>query len=560
MLRHLSIKLRLASILLVSVAGLLALSVLMLLSERGTLHEARVREIATLSESAVGVLQHFNAAYERGDLTLDQAQTQARDTLRDLRFGNNDYIYVYDYDGINVVLGPAPEREGTEMIDVQDPNGVPLIQELIDAAQRGGDVVAYEWPRAGSDAPVPKIGYGAPFEPWGWMVGTGVYVDDLETAFLESVVQAAWMIALILLATIGLVLIVGRAITKGVSVTTTTMHRLTTGDTDLAIPYRDLKNEIGEMARAVEVFRVNAVEKVALEQQQKEAEQRAEDEKRAAMHKLADDFEADVGEIVQTVSSASTEMQSTAQSMSTIAEETSSQATTVSAAAEEASTNVQTVAAAAEELGSSIAEISRQMTVQTGAAEEAVDAASVSDTEIKGLADKVEAIGDVVSLITSIAEQTNLLALNATIEAARAGDAGKGFAVVASEVKNLANQTAKATEQIAQQIQEVQDQTGHAVSAIADINTKIDRIREISTSVAAAIEEQNAAADEIGRNTQQASAGTQEVSASIVGVKDASDQTGVSAGHVRTASEELAHQAELLATQVARFMERVRAA
>ncbi|MCB1753821.1 MAG: methyl-accepting chemotaxis protein, partial [Gammaproteobacteria bacterium] len=190
-----------------------------------------------------------------------------------------------------------------------------------------------------------------------------------------------------------------------------------------------------------------------------------------------------------------------AQTMSSIAERSSGQSAEVASAAELASSNVQTVAAAAEELGSSISEISRQMSVQNGAADDAVTAALASDTEIKGLAEKVEAIGDVVNLITGIAEQTNLLALNATIEAARAGDAGKGFAVVASEVKNLASQTAKATDQIATQIQEVQDRTGKAVSAIADIGTRIEKIREIAASVAAAVEEQNAASGEISRNT-----------------------------------------------------------
>ncbi len=388
----------------------------------------------------------------------------------------------------------------------------------------------------------------------------GVQKDRLD-AVMSAIVKALGLVMVVATAVcVAVALLAYRAMLRPIPVLCGVMQRLSANDSDVSVPYRQRGDEVGEMAKAVEVFRVNAVEKAGLEQRQREAEQRTEAEKRAAMQSLADEFEAEIGEIVQTVSSAAAEMQSTSQSMSAIAEETSSQATTVASAAEEASTNVQTVAAAAEELGSSIAEISRQMNVQTGAAEEAVGAAGTSDAEIKGLAEKVEAIGDVVSLITSIAEQTNLLALNATIEAARAGDAGKGFAVVASEVKNLANQTAKATEQIANQIQEVQDQTGQAVSAIADISTKIDRIREISTSVAAAVEEQNAASDEISRNTQQASAGTQEVSASIAGVREASDQAGVSAGNVNSASEDLARQSELLAMQVANFVERVRAA
>ncbi|WP_179954199.1 methyl-accepting chemotaxis protein [Denitrobaculum tricleocarpae] len=524
------------------------------------MYDARVAAIATLSEAAVDILAYHHARYESGDLTLEAAQTLARDALRDVRFGNDDYYYVYDYKGTNQVLGPAPAREGTDMIGVKDPNGVFLIRDLIEAAKTGGGVVNYDWPRAGSDIPVAKIGYGAPFEPWGWMVGTGVYVDDLDALFWASLTKAMTIVAIILTVTAGIVLMSARAISQGVATTTATMRSLAKGETELEVPFQDLRNEIGEMARAVEVFRVNAVEKIALEQQQREASARAEAEKKAAMLTLADEFQAEVGEIVQSVSSAATEMQSTSQSMSDIASEASNQANIVSSAATDASSNVATVAAASEELGNSIGEISRQMTVQTGAAEEAVNAAALSDTEIKGLADRVESIGDVVSLITNIAEQTNLLALNATIEAARAGDAGKGFAVVASEVKSLANQTGKATEEIASQIQSVQDQTGRAVSAIADINVRIDRIREISTSVAAAIEEQNAAANEIGRNTQQASAGTQEVTSSIAGVRSASDQTGESAGNVLSASAELARQSERLSEQVTSFLDRVRAA
>ena len=388
----------------------------------------------------------------------------------------------------------------------------------------------------------------------------GVQKERIDSILYDVIESFSWALVISTVLCISLALVIYRAMLRPIPALSGIMRRLATNEINVDVPYRRRSDEIGEMSQAVEVFRVNAVEKIALEKQQAEAEQRAEAEKQAAMRRLADEFEADIGEVVQSVSSAATEMQSTAQSMSAIAEETSRQSTTVASAAEQASANVQTVAAAAEELGSSVTEISRQMSVQTGAADDAVTAALASDTEIKGLAEKVDAIGDVVNLITSIAEQTNLLALNATIEAARAGDAGKGFAVVAQEVKNLANQTAKATEEIAAQIQDVQERTGSAVTAIADINARIDKIREISASVAAAIEEQNAAAAEIGRNTQEASAGTQQVSSSIVGVTEASGQTGTSANNVLTASGELARQSEQLSTRVAEFMNRVRAA
>ena len=401
------------------------------------------------------------------------------------------------------------------------------------------------------------------FSPAGEILGilyAGVEKERIDAVLYDVIASLGIAVLVATILCIALTIFVFRTILRPIPLLSDVMRRLAENELEMEVPYRQRGDEVGDMAEAVEVFRVNAVEKESLERQQAEAKQRVEAEKRAAMNRLADDFEAHVGEVVQSVSSAAAEMQSTAQSMSTIADETSNQATTVASAAEEASANVQTVAAAADELGSSITEISRQMGLQTGTADDAVTSAAATDGEIKALAEKVETIGEVVTLITSIAEQTNLLALNATIEAARAGDAGKGFAVVASEVKSLANQTAKATEEIAAQITDVQNRTTSAVAAIADINDKIDKIREISSSVAAAIEEQNAAAAEIGRNTQEASVGTRQVSSAIVGVTETSGQAGTSASHVLTAAKELSQQSEFLSTQVADFVQRVRAA
>ena len=354
--------------------------------------------------------------------------------------------------------------------------------------------------------------------------------------------------------------VVGRAIALPVIGMTGAMERLAQGDTSVEIPATDQKDEIGAMAAAVQVFKENAMAMDRMRAEQDEAEKRAAAEKKAAMHKLAGDFEAGVGHVVDSVSSAATEMRSAAEAMSAIAEETSSQAITVASTAEQASANVQTVAAASEELGSSIAEISRQVQAQTTMAGDAADAIARSDQQVKSLAEQSQTIGEVVELITSIAEQTNLLALNATIEAARAGDAGKGFAVVASEVKSLANQTAKATEQIAGQIKAIQDQTGSTVEAIGLINAKIRSMTEISAAVASAVEEQNAATAEIGRNAQEAATGTQQVSCSIAGVNEAAQEAGTSANQVLAATGQLSEQAARLSSQVETFIDEVRAA
>jgi methyl-accepting chemotaxis protein len=341
---------------------------------------------------------------------------------------------------------------------------------------------------------------------------------------------------------------------------TDSMGVLAGGDLDADIPSQDRTDEIGEMAAAVQVFKENAIRVKQMEEEAREQEKRAAEEKTRLMNQMADDFQASVGGVVQTVSSASTELQSSAQSMTAISEETSSQATAVAAASEEASTNVQTVASAAEELSSSISEISRQVSQSTSIAGSAVNAAGEADEMIQGLAMSAQKIGEVVALITDIADQTNLLALNATIEAARAGEAGKGFAVVASEVKNLANQTAKATEEISSQIGGIQGATQDSVKAIQGITKTIGEISEISSAIAAAVEEQGAATSEIARNVEQAAAGTGEVSSNIQGVTQAAAEAGSTSAQVLGAANELSEQSELLKTEVDKFMEQVRKA
>ncbi|MBM3570624.1 MAG: HAMP domain-containing protein [Alphaproteobacteria bacterium] len=354
-------------------------------------------------------------------------------------------------------------------------------------------------------------------------------------------------------------LLTQRSIVPPIQGMTGAMGQLAGGNLKTEVPALDKQDEIGQMAKAVQVFKQSMIETERMRAEQEEQKKRAEAEKREAMHKLAGDFERDVGGIVQIVGSAATELQSTASAMSGTAEETSRQALAVASASDQASTNVQTVASATEELTSSIQEISRQVGEAAGIAKQAVTEAEKTNAQIQALAEASQKIGDVVKLINDIAGQTNLLALNATIEAARAGEAGKGFAVVASEVKTLANQTGKATEEIANQITGIQGATRSAVDAIGGIGKTIARISDISTAIAAAVEEQGAATQEIARNVQQASAGTSEVSQNISGVKQAAGETGQAAGQVLEAAKELGSQADKLKSQVAGFIAGIRA-
>jgi len=370
-----------------------------------------------------------------------------------------------------------------------------------------------------------------------------------------------WMVSIIVLAFI-LGFIGGYIILKGISgpvlSMTSTMKTLADGNLTVDIPATENRDELGEMAKAVEVFKENAIRVKKLREDQEGAEARTEEQRKKALHKMADDFEGSVMGVVKSVAASATEMQSTAQSMSQIAQGTSSQATAVAAASTQATSNVETVSAATEELTASTTEIGNRISETAQIAQQASEGSKRTNEVIQKLAVSVNKIGEVVNLINEIASQTNLLALNATIEAARAGEAGKGFAVVASEVKNLASQTAKATEEIGTQISGVQSETSEAVEAIGDISSVIDQVRDISASIATAIEEQESATKEVARNIQQAAEGTQEVSENIVKVTEAATQTGAASEQVLASSDEQAKNAETLRNEVETFLTTVR--
>ncbi len=338
------------------------------------------------------------------------------------------------------------------------------------------------------------------------------------------------------------------------------LERLAGGDRSVAVPFVGRADEVGDAARAANVFKENLARIDEMAEHQKAADARIEAEKKDTMKRLADGFESAVGGIVASVSTAANRLQGAAESMASSADQTNHRSSAVAAASEQASSNVQTVATAAEELATSVAEIGRQVNESAKIAGNAAQDAESTAAKVARLSGAAQKIGDIVGLISTIAAQTNLLALNATIEAARAGDAGRGFAVVASEVKSLADQTSKATAEIARQIEEIQASTSDSATAIGTITATIGQMNEIASSIASAVEQQGAATQEIARNVQQASAGTAEVSNNIEGVTEAASSASAASNQVLSAASELTLQSSRLKTELDGFLARVRAA
>jgi methyl-accepting chemotaxis protein len=447
------------------------------------------------------------------------------------------------------------------MTDLKDPTGKRFVVEMTELVRRqGSGFVDYFWIKPGTDQQLPKLAHVAGFEPWGWLVVAGVYVDDVSAQTWASTWRSLMAAGLVLVLTLAVSIPVARRMTRLLRAMAVAMQRIARGDLDAAVPGIGRHDEIGDMAEAVEVFKSNARTSQAQDIEQRQAEGRAVARRKADMQKMADDFEGAVGRIVETVSTASARLETSATTLSSTAEHAQVLTSAVATASGQASSNVRTVASATEEMALSINEISRQVRESAVIATEAVGQARKTNGRVSELSKAASRIGDVIELINSIAGQTNLLALNATIEAARAGDAGRGFAVVAAEVKALAEQTSKATGEIGQQITGIQSATQESVGAIKEISGTIERLSEIASTIAVAVEQQGAATQEISRNVQQAAQGTQQVSDNITDVQRGASETGSASAQVLTAAQSLSGDSNRLKLEVGRFLDSVRAA
>ena len=544
-----------------SFIGLLGIAVLDSRELASSLKQQKQIELKHLAELALGIVKEEHAASQKGDIAVADAQKRAMIRVAALRYGNNDYFWINDMQPRMVMHPMKPELNGSDLSANKDPNGKALFVDFVNVVRKdGAGFVSYEWPKPGFERPQPKLSYVVGFAPWNWVIGTGVYIDDLDAQTWASTERSLIAAGLVLLLALGVSMLVARGITRPLQRMTGAMKDLAGGKLDVEVPGIGRRDEVGEMADAVEVFKNNASARGELEAEQKETEGRAVARRKADMDRLANEFEGAVGQIVETVSSASSELEASAGTLTSTAERAQELTTMVAAASEEASTNVQSVASATEEMASSVNEISRQVQESARMAGEAVDQARNTNDRVGELSKAAARIGDVVELINSIAGQTNLLALNATIEAARAGEAGRGFAVVASEVKALAEQTAKATGEIGQQISGIQSATEESVNAIREISGTIEKLSEISSAIAAAVEQQGAATQEISRNVQQAAHGTQQVSSHITDVQRGASETGSASSLVHSAARSLSGESNRLKLEVGKFLNSVRAA
>lgn len=563
-LSHLKLRIKLALLL-----GLSALALIAAIGAAGSLlHqrmvEDRVDKLRAVAQSAMGIARSLDKQIVAHQLTREQAVAQLREILHGMRFdGGAGYLTVQKMEGAKsllVVHGADPSRED-KFSDAVDSTGKPLAELTRDVLARGDEgTITYLFPRPGQKQPVEKVSYVGRFAPWDLVFLAGAYTDDLAGAFRASLLQLGSIAGGILLVTLLFAWLINRDITRSLGDLRTAMQRLAKGDLSVAVAGTDRRDEVGAMAQAVQVFKENAGRIQALQGEQKLAEARATEDRRTALFRLADRFDKEVGGVVEIVAAAGVDMSVAARQVTRTATEATTQASAALAEAGQATMNVQGVAAAIEEMAATGSEISRQVAQASAIARQAADEGRRTNVSVAGLAEAAQKVGDVVQLIQDIAAQTNLLALNATIEAARAGDAGKGFAVVAGEVKNLADQTAKATTDIRAQIAAIQAESGSALQAIQAISKTVQSVDEIAASISAAVEQQSAAMQEISGNVQQAASRTQQVAHGLELVSGGLGANGTAANEVLSSADRLAQQAQVLRKEVEGFLGAIRAA
>jgi methyl-accepting chemotaxis protein len=544
----------------VAIGTLIAWSLGAFVIEAGRTEDMRLAKLRTVVETAVSIAADQDAKARAGAISTEAAKATTLAALKALRYDGVEYVWVNDMNARMIMHPIKPALDGTDVSTMADPNGFHLFVAFADTVRKDGSgMVNYLWPRPGSDQPVPKMSYVQGFAPWGWVIGTGVYVDDLaaERFHLGVWLAGSTAIAGVFLGT--LIWWLGRGVARPVRALTRATTDLADGKLDAAIPGTDRKDEFGALAKALTVLRDISRDRVRLEQLA-EAERKAKDRRQAAIEEHTQEFGTSASGVLAMLAQAAEALTESARITASTAERTRKRAAETTAGTTEATSSLATVAAAAEEMAASAAEISRRVHQVTDAANEAVQSARQSDSTVQALVGAAGEIGTVVGLISDIAGQTNLLALNATIEAARAGEAGRGFAVVASEVKALAAQTHSATEEVIGRISAIRTSTEQASEAIATMTQAIGLVHEAAADIAVAIEQQGAATREIAGTVQSVTGATQTAATAMSDLTGIAEESGVASRTVLEAAEDIRAQASAMRAEVDQFLEAARRA
>jgi len=556
MINRRSLAVRLFSLVGFSAIGFVLLTFLAGSFLKANMMDAKIDKITTVTQSALSIVKDFHDRAAKGEFDEDTAKREALKSLRALRFDKTNYLFGYDHKGDCILHGAIPDREGKNFIDENDLKGKPFIKALVELGLHGGGHTDFYFTKKGGTVPLPKVGYVDLYQPWDWIIGTGVYTDDIDAEYNRLMRHFAIGAFIILVGVSLLTVYIARTISRPIQKLTLVTDQIAAGNFSAIVEGTERQDEVGELARALGVFKENTIRAQNLAAQQVQDHQAREAHTRH-VEKLTQVFDTSVSKALHVVANAANELEVTAKTMTSTAERTATQTSAVANATDQASANVQTVASAAEELSKSIFEIAGNIKYSKDVSEEAARRAVATTEAMKSLSENSARIGDVINLINDIANQTNLLALNATIEAARAGEAGKGFAVVASEVKQLANQTSKATEEIGAQIAAVQGSVEQAIEAIHGVVGEIDKVNTIGSAISNAIEQQTAATNEISRSIQQVATGTREVSTNIDGVTQAASETGAASEQVFSSAQALSREAASLKEIVSTFLKGV---
>jgi methyl-accepting chemotaxis protein len=564
MLHKLTIGKKLFLIVMVFSTVLMGISAYMLMDMRSGMFEDRKAKLRALVETAVNTVNRYGDLAASGKMPVEDAQKAALAVLAGMNFDGKNYFFVFDRKGILKMHPSRKDNLGQNMLELKDEQARSNYVGYLEAANKSAPLEGFTefmGRRPGSTVnDTPKLFLSAIDKHWDWVVSTGIFIDDVNALFLT---RAVWIVGS-LLAGLALSLVftvlLGRSITRPLNRTVEALEELSEGRFDTAVTSDDSKTEIGRLSRAFVQFREKMKETEALRARQSETEKRAETDRRSAMLRVADEFDDAVGSVVEALFAEVERTVETVGQLSKSAQASAAGTERVDGAAASVSENIQTVASAAHELAASINEIGRQIHMTRDIAQQTRSASTQTEQRVAALSDSVEAIGSIIAIINGIAEQTNLLALNATIEAARAGEAGRGFTVVASEVKALANQTTRATEDIARNIEAVRGATREAVEAVRAISSSINGLDESAGTIAAAVEEQNAATSEISRNTNVTAEQTRAITQAITEVARSVSGTDKSAREVEAYSSAMRGRFEDMRREVQAFLGRIRAA